>query len=48
MHQKAFIIILLSSLVLFITACTHTTLKAPCNASGSNCGQKIKINSWSS
>lgn len=33
--------------VMSLLACTTTpTLKAPCNASGSNCGAKIKINQW--
>ncbi|CAM4400479.1 MAG: hypothetical protein LEGION0398_MBIBDBAK_00231 [Legionellaceae bacterium] len=39
--------ILLFLLSAFLLGCaTESTLKAPCNAKGTNCGTKIKINQW--
>lgn len=41
--NKYIILIIVSSL---FAGCMQTTLKAPCNATGSNCPPKIKINQW--
>lgn len=41
-------IIAFALITVWLSACTTTTLKAPCNASGSNCGQRVKINQWDS
>ena len=39
-------VILINVLVVLLSACTHTILKAPCNESGSNCWPRTKINTW--
>jgi len=31
---------------IFLSACTTTPLKAPCNENAAFCGTKIKINQW--
>lgn len=33
-------------LIGFMTGCAQHVLKAPCNASGSNCWPRTKINQW--
>lgn len=30
----------------FLSGCAESSLKAPCNATGSNCLPRIKINQW--
>lgn len=32
--------------ITFLSGCSELAMKAPCNATGSNCGPKIKINQW--
>ena len=38
--------IVLMVLIGFLGGCAGNTLKAPCNASGSNCWPRTKINQW--
>jgi hypothetical protein len=45
--NKLNIILLSIVLAISLNACTSTTLKAPCNSTGSDCLPKIKINQWS-
>jgi outer membrane lipoprotein-sorting protein len=46
MRVKLTILLLISS-ILFLSGCAETSaIKAPCNASGSNCTPRIKINQW--
>lgn len=39
-------IIIFLVLLGFLSGCAETVLKAPCNASGSNCWPRTKINQW--
>ncbi len=46
--MKLFNILCINLLLIVITlnGCASTTLKAPCNSTGSDCLPKIKINQW--